>query len=159
MNLKSAVALSNRLVRKAANGVTVRAEVEGRMLVTDSKGREKWELGPGSSIVFKGGLYGPHSLDLRSSTPQRVMAHWEGYLEASGLSALPKIGQTVTFQSSSSSTGLRTGKVRRLGPRRATIRYVAEGHKRPVSVDRPYSEIIFGRAERAFRHSTPLHSR
>ena len=33
----------------------------------------------GGRIVFTGGRYGDHSLDTRTSSRERVLAHWAGY--------------------------------------------------------------------------------
>lgn len=38
--------------------------------------------GEGHRIHFVGGAKGEHSIDVEVSSPERVMAHWEGYLSA-----------------------------------------------------------------------------
>lgn len=35
-------------------------------------------------VVFSGGRYGGHCLSIEASTPERIKAHWEGYVEQSG---------------------------------------------------------------------------
>ena len=41
-----------------------------------------WVTVDGGRIVFTGGRFGEHSLDVRVSSRERVLAHWAGYCEA-----------------------------------------------------------------------------
>jgi hypothetical protein len=69
----------------------------------------------GDRISFEGGRHGPHSLDISTSTPERVKAHWAGYV--SGSAAALKVGSKVTF--SRGMFGRWPGTVRRLFRSRA----------------------------------------
>jgi hypothetical protein len=42
----------------------------------------------GGRVLFTGGKYGDHSLQLNVSSPERIHAHWEGYCESNGGEAL-----------------------------------------------------------------------
>lgn len=36
----------------------------------------------GDRFLFQGGSYGSHSLDIGSTSPERLIAHWRGYVQA-----------------------------------------------------------------------------
>lgn len=131
MDLSKAYKLTRDLVRRATNG-TIEARVE------------EYD-GVQPSIVFSGGAYGPASLDVGVSTPERVRAHFEGYVEANGLSVKPRVGQKVAFGSATTTMGVRTGKVRRLESKRAIVSYLSKASdKRSRSWNVPYEELVFG---------------
>lgn len=76
-------------------------------------------------IVFSGGKDGPHSLDVAASTPERILAHWQGYCENNGLRAAPQVGDTVHFPSASAwqAGGYRKGRVLKVGPKRVRVAF------------------------------------
>jgi len=39
-------------------------------------------------VIFSGGKFGDHSLNLNVSSPERIKAHWEGYCEANDAKAI-----------------------------------------------------------------------
>ena len=93
-----------------------------RVAVVGADGRARWAFVPGGRVVFSGGLKGDHSIDLLASSPERVLAHWEGYCEANGL-LKPKVGQRVEFPSGSSRSGYRFGRVLKVGSKRAVVSF------------------------------------
>ena len=125
MDIPKAYKLARELVRRTTNGT-----IETR--VRDGE------------IVFVGGAYGPASIDVGVSSPERVRAHFEGYLEANGLSIKPRVGQNVRFGSPTTSMGVRTGKVRRLESKRAVVSYVFRPGERARSINIPYHALTFG---------------
>jgi len=135
----------SKLVRVSRNGLKLSAKVvEGKLerraqLVN---GKPTWVLERSSRIVFTGGRFGDASIDASCSDDARILAHWEGYVVANGLKVVPKVGDFVMFPSGSDPTGFRTGKVTKVGPRRATVafryRYGRESEK---SV--PFSQLWF----------------
>lgn len=88
----------------------------------------------GDRIYFEGGRQGGHSLAYDVSTAERVQAHWAGYCENNR--KVPVVGDIVTFPSGSSRTGLRRGRVTKVGPKRVTVvfRYKHGGMAAPKSV-------------------------
>jgi hypothetical protein len=85
-------------------------------------GRPTWKMERDARIVFRGGSAGEHSLDLLASSPERILAHWEGYCEANGL-LKPNVGERVMFPSGSSPDGLRYGHVVKVGTKRAVVTF------------------------------------
>jgi hypothetical protein len=98
----------------------------------------------GDRIVFEGGKFGSHSLAIDVSTEERVLAHWEGYVEANGLTTAPKVGQRVSFPSASAwrAGGFRVGTVEAVGPKRARIAYVF-GHGGKAKTTIPIAKLRF----------------
>lgn len=72
-------------------------------------------------VVFSGGSQGEHSISLDVSSRARILAHWEGYCEANGLTAKPKPGAAVMFQRGM--FGAWPGTVVSACPTSAVIRY------------------------------------
>lgn len=99
----------------------VRGPVERRAQVVD--GKAVWVHVQSKRIVFTGGKFGEHSIDASCSDEARILAHWEGYVEANGLKLVPGVGELVQFPSGSSPTGFRYGRVLKVGPRRAVISF------------------------------------
>lgn len=120
--------LSYSLRRQSRSGVKLRADVveekDQKVAIVGEDGRARWQYVTGGRIVFKGGKDGEHSLDILASSPERILAHWEGYCEANGL-LKPTVGQSVRFPSASASSmgGWRTGKVVKVGSKRAYIEF------------------------------------
>lgn len=96
-------------------------------------------------IVFMGGPRGEHSLAISASSPERVLAHWEGYVENAGMKVRPKPGDPVQFFSASASSmgGYRNARVVRVGRTRALLhfRYKTTGREAEVWV--PFSNMRF----------------
>lgn len=126
MDIIEARQVCSDLRRHSLNGVTLRAiVVEGdreRRAVIRDDGKVAWDFVLSARVVFEGGAKGPHSLDVGVSSPERVLAHWSGYCEANGLEK-PMVGERVRFPSGSSPTGMRTGKVASVGPKRAVVEF------------------------------------
>jgi hypothetical protein len=91
----------------------------------------------GDQLSFLGGLWGPHGLSIRCSSPERAVIHWRGYVANSGLTPTtpapkappPEVGfqrgDRVRFASASASAmgGFRIGEVLRVTPTRVLIGY------------------------------------
>lgn len=95
-------------------------------------------------IVFMGGPRGAHSLSVSASSPERVLAHWEGYVEAAGMKARPEVGQSAQFFSGSASRmgGYRNARVVRVGRTRALLHFKYKtGRESEVWV--PFSNMRF----------------
>lgn len=45
-------------------------------------GRVIWDEEPAYNIVFTGGKWGSETLRLANSSPERILAHWQGYIDA-----------------------------------------------------------------------------
>lgn len=75
----------------------------------------------GDRIVFTGGRQGAHGLAINVSSKERILAHWEGYVENNTRTHI--VGQSVSFPSRSSSFGARAGKVVKLGRSRAIVEF------------------------------------
>jgi hypothetical protein len=126
MNTTEARQLCQDLRRHSVNSITLRAivvegEQERRAVVRDD-GKVGWVFERSARVVFEGGKNGPHSVDVGVSSEERVLAHWAGYCAANGLEK-PMVGERVRFPSGSSSTGMRTGKVASVGPKRAVVEF------------------------------------
>lgn len=98
-----------------------------------------------AKVVFSGGVHGEHEIWLSVSSAERIIAHFEGYCEASGMLA-PEVGQKVDFPSASawSRGGYRSARVISIGPKRALVGgykygYGGEGAPRHV----PISDLKF----------------
>lgn len=90
----------------------------------------------GDTIVMSGGKMGSHSIHVPVSSAERLLAHWQGYIENQGLSLGPgytstrpasstefHAGQWVLFPSKSSKTGWRRGQIVRVTPKRVLIAF------------------------------------
>lgn len=51
----------------------------------ESCGRSSTYFARAGAIVFSGGAHGDHQIDLLASDAARILAHWNGYLEANGI--------------------------------------------------------------------------
>lgn len=72
----------------------------------------------GERIVFEGGRFGPHSLDVFVSSPERVRAHWAGYIPQP---ARIRVGSKVTFDRGTKVPPV--GRVLKLYKSRGTFRH------------------------------------
>lgn len=128
MDINSAQKLSYQLRRTSRTGLKIRADIvtkRERIAVVDENGRAHWSLVETGRIVFSGGKFGPHSIELSCSDEARVMSHWEGYIASSGM-LKPEAGQAVMFESASASRkmgGLRYGRVLKVGTKRAVVEF------------------------------------
>lgn len=98
--------------------------VEGkpvRGVVLDREGRPRPGMVGSARIVFEGGKRGPHSLDVATSSRERILSHWEGYVESSRDTRGLRVGSRVSFKRGK--YGWYEGKVTTLGRLIATIRY------------------------------------
>lgn len=93
-----------------------------KVAVVGEDGRARWQYVVGGRVVFKGGKSGEHSIDISVSSPERVLAHWEGYCEANGM-LKPEVGQLVSFPSGSARAGIRFGRVIKVGTKRALVAF------------------------------------
>ncbi len=127
-----------------ADGTTRQVPKATKRVVVYENGKPVWRLGVDARIVFRGGKNGDHSIDVSVSDVERVLAHWDGYCEANGL-AKPRVGQVVKFFSGSASKlgGYRTGRVVKVGPKRAVIAFKFK-HGGESTVTLPFHEIVFG---------------
>jgi hypothetical protein len=127
MDVQDAVKLAYTLRRQSRRGgLKIRADVAPKkevVVVEGPNGRARRVQIDTGVIVFSGGKRGPHVLELSHSDEARVLAHWEGYLDANGMLA-PTVDQIVDFESTSAPGGLRTGRVTKVGTKRATIAFV-----------------------------------
>lgn len=96
-------------------------------------------------LVFMGGPRGEHSISVSGSSPERVLAHWEGYVENAGMKVRPKAGDPVQFFSGSASSmgGYRNGRVERVGRTRALIRFRYKTTGREATSWVPFSNMRF----------------
>lgn len=101
----------------------------------------------GDQIVMVGGKWGSHSLSAKVSSAERLLTHWQGYVENQGLSLGPDYGRAekprsaaeaardfspgdkVTFYSASYSAagGYRPGIVVRATPKRVLVEFSYKG--------------------------------
>lgn len=67
-----------------------------------------------------------HSIDVFTSSPARVLAHFEGFCRTvkTGDCFRANVGDRVEIPHGSSRSGYRTGSVVKVGPKRATVRFV-----------------------------------
>lgn len=95
-----------------------------RCWVQDANGhvRQLFAHVVGDRMVFSGGKQGEHSIALDVSSRDRIKAHWAGYCENNGHRYATE-GQSVEFPSASSKTGMRFGRVIKVGPDRITVAY------------------------------------
>jgi hypothetical protein len=120
-------------------GMVREDKADQKVAVVDENGRARWQYVVGGRIVFKGGAKGEHSLDLLASSPERILAHWEGYCEANGM-LKPVVGQVVSFPSGSHPSGVRMGRVLKVGSKRALVAFTYKhGGKGTKSV--PFNEL------------------
>lgn len=125
MERDEAVKLCAALVRRNRQGrIVLRAVVELHALEQEryATADAGWAWRPKARVVFSGGRYGEHAIDLYASDAARVLAHWAGYCQASGM-LKPSAGDTVGFSSGSSPDGRRFGRVVRTGPKRALVAF------------------------------------
>lgn len=125
IDIAAAQVFCRKLSRTSSQGYRLRAIVVPReewLATLDAEGRCRRAYVPTGKVVFQGGLFGEHSIELFASDEARILAHWEGYCEASGM-LRPAVGQTASFPcgSASSMGGWRTGRVIKVGPRRVQI--------------------------------------
>jgi hypothetical protein len=102
MDIETARKLSLELRRERRSVIRVRADVEG------------------DRIVFSGGREGSHSLAIDVSSPERVLAHWEGYCENNGLPR-PTVGQKVLFVGATGKTYV--GRIVKVGTKRVHLEF------------------------------------
>lgn len=109
----------------------LRVRHEGRLLqavINDELGR----------VQFVGAATGTHGLDLSCSPVSRILAHWEGYLEANGLDPRATVGGAYWFDGRGHRHLERVVVVTRIGARGTSYgrniyrsgRVGAEGHIR-----------------------------
>lgn len=148
MTRDEAVKLCATLVRRNRQGrVVLRAQVELHPLYQEryATADASWACRPKARVVFSGGRYGEHAIDLYASDAARVLAHWAGYCQASGM-LCPAVGATVGFSSGSSPDGRRFGRVVRTGPKRALVAFKYKhggASERWVSFDKVYFLVEF----------------
>jgi hypothetical protein len=97
-------------------------EDEPRMgVVLDATGRPRRGVTRSARIIFEGGKRGPHSLDVATSSRERILLHWTGYVISSRDTSGLRVGASVRFMRGK--YGWYEGKVVKLGRLIATIRY------------------------------------
>lgn len=147
MDLNAAFKMSYDFRRNSLHGLRLTAKVvtkQERRAVVGEDGKARWGLVETGRIVFSGGSRGEHSLELSVSDEARVLAHWNGYCEASGL-LKPTVGQRVKFASASASPkmgGVRYGKVVKVGSKRAVIEFTYK-HGGHGTATVPFNEMWF----------------
>lgn len=66
----------------AGRKLTAIVEQRGtRYEAIEAGNRWQWVEVPAYHIVFEGGVWGAHELPLEVSSPKRIQAHWDGYVE------------------------------------------------------------------------------
>jgi hypothetical protein len=103
--------------------VRVHREQHPRRTARVIDGKAQWTYEPEQRLVFTGAASGEHSIDMEVSDLARARGHWDGYLQANQIRSAPAVGELVDFPSSSSRSGWRTGRVLKVGPRRAVIEF------------------------------------
>ena len=131
MDIEEAKALAETLrTPRAAGGLSRWAKqlyahvVEGEPVTgvaVDREGRHRRGMTRSARIVFEGGKRGPHSLDIATSSRERILSHWEGYVQSSRDARGLRVGARVLFERGK--YGLYEGKVTTVGRLIATIRY------------------------------------
>ncbi len=133
--LESATKIAARMVRGVDARTCLKARVETgapERVVTMVEGRPVWTERASARLVFEGGAYGTHSIDVYASSFQRMVAHWQGYCENNGLVKAPLVGETVSFPSGSASKKAgfrRRGKVVKVTGTRVTVSYTFKSGK------------------------------
>ena len=148
MNLQAAKTLCTTLVRQTrTRRLTLTAKVElgapERFACLDQMGKATRGYRSSARIVFSGAATGSHSVDVYASDPERVLAHWSGYIEASRMAA-PAVGQLVEFPSASAwrAGGFRYGRVVKVGTKRAIVSYKFK-HGGEATASVPFSALRF----------------
>lgn len=102
-----------KLVRKAWGGLNIPTVISGPTIED-------------AEVLFTGGLWGPHSIKLAYSSPERIWGHFEGYVSQHGV-LTPKAGETVDYYAAGI---LRSAKVVRSTARRSLVAFVYNNGRR-----------------------------
>jgi hypothetical protein len=127
MTVQAARELCYELVRtlltdRGRQTIKARVETTEEVAAVFENGRYVQRRVESGRIIFEGGLTGSHALELSVSSEARVRTHFEGYCENNGCFK-PSVGQKVDFPSGSARSGWRTGRVVKVGTKRAVVAF------------------------------------
>lgn len=123
MNNEAAALLVLKISRRGLVARIVKGHSQKQ--ATRIGGRLTWKLVDSYSVVFSGGT-SSHSIDLATSSRERILAHWDGYCQANGLRSRPRVDEAVGFVSRSASKammGCRPGRVVAVTATTVTVGY------------------------------------